>query len=163
METCVKCGHRWKMDEVIEPCPLCGSAGAFSPVAEYRGATIAERRGAKRAVWNGIEYHTDGFIWLPLELPEHEHTSFLRFQTEGEAKKVIDHIKDNADRDDQGMLVRFMGMAEFLEFLKAPSHLIEQARDFNWEWDEVRGVFVRNGFLLRSGQRRMRGFPFLPM
>jgi len=39
-------------------------------VAEYKGVTIMERAGSKRAAWSGKDYFTDGLSYLMSQQPK---------------------------------------------------------------------------------------------
>lgn len=67
-------------------------ADFYAIVAEYRDVALLEKRGSKRAVWQGQEYLTDGMCYVPWTEGD-EHGAFA-FNSEREAKVFIDAVLD---------------------------------------------------------------------
>ena len=68
----------------------------MAPVAEYRGVALFEREGDKLTVWNGIEYYTDGLIWLCYRKLEGDEVRFVGLPDERVAKAYLDEHPDPA-------------------------------------------------------------------
>lgn len=66
-------------------------------IAEYRGAAVLEKRGEKRAVWQGKEYLTDGHVYIPWTNCKDRGAYVLN--SELEAKIFIDGFIDNNNTD----------------------------------------------------------------
>jgi hypothetical protein len=121
---------------------------AITPIAEYRGAVIIEREGNKKAVWQGQEYRTDGYVYLIFrpgttddffaeygggeEAPETTdgHLAFLPLSNERAAKELLDSIPDPTEY--------FVPHREVCRLLG-----VAPKENIRWDWDEDQGVFVR--------------------
>jgi hypothetical protein len=125
---------------------------AVAPVAEYRGVAIVEMSGNKRAVWQGVEYRTDGHSWLILrpgmEAKFHQlfspdkitsstppdNVSMIAPPDERAAKEILDEVA----RTGESPTSFFLSFREVLMLLGEPARAIPPVK-----WDEKQGLFVR--------------------
>ncbi|MHB0958238.1 MAG: hypothetical protein ACYC0X_12230 [Pirellulaceae bacterium] len=129
---------------------------AMAPVAEYWGVAIVEIAGNNRAVWNGVEYGTDGRSWL-ISRPGMEsqfnqlfpppkwvselarstlpgHVVLLGLPDERNAKEILDEVV----RIGENPASFFLSFRDVMAILDGPSGLCPPTK-----WDEEQGVFVR--------------------
>jgi hypothetical protein len=115
----------------------------FSPVAEYRGVAILERRGDKRAAWMGKEYQTDGWCYVFARSGTKDILT-LGLPCEREAKEVIDALIAGPV---EGMppVEDLLSYHQVLKVLDVPSEHLEAYRraELRWRWDDIQGVFVQ--------------------
>jgi hypothetical protein len=125
---------------------------AMAPVAEYRGVAIAERPGNQRAVWKGVDYHTNGHSWLifrpgsdarfcelfsPEWVSESTHPDcicMIAQPDERTAKELLDAMANVGENPTS----YFLSFPEIMALLGGPSGVNPPTR-----WDEQQGVFVR--------------------
>ena len=106
----------------------------MAPVAEYSGVALFEREGDKLTVWNGIEYYTDGLIWLCYRKLEGDEVRFVGLPDERVAKAYLDEHPDPA--------TEFFSVQEMSTMLRVPPD--QQPPTPCTVWDEAAGHFVRN-------------------
>ena len=121
----------------------------YAPVAEYRGVAILENaNGDRRAEWNGVEYFTDGKVYFFGD-GKPGMLRILRFETEREAKEVLDHclVGERLLKSANGT-IRLLSRDECVHLLfqddpevMAQGLALEPCRI----WDEDAGLFVRTG------------------
>ena len=107
----------------------------LAPVAEYRGVALCERGGDKLAVWNGIEYHTDGLIWLCYRKLDDDKLRCIGLPDERVAKAYLDEHPDPA--------TEFLSVREIItDVMRVPPD--RQPPAPCTIWDEAAGHFVRS-------------------
>ena len=114
----------------------------YSPVIEYRGVAILERKGNVRAVWNGREYATDGKLHL-MFLSRPDKYGLMSFNSEREAKDFLDVYLAQGSDEQRTLLSR----PDVLRVLirDDPETLKEALnREPCRKWDDVAEIFVRN-------------------
>jgi len=141
---------------------MTDSSGAnfFTPVAEYRGIALVERRGEKRAVWRGVEYRVDGNIHLLKPTGSDETLEIWTLESESAAKAVIDSMfePDSPECDfiervltnppyDGEVGLGFLSVLDVLIVSKASEEVIADFLRWknsggHWEWDDWQQVFV---------------------
>ena len=125
----------------------------FAPVAEYRNVAVLEKRGDKRAVWQGQEYLTDGKAYVAYRDAATDVRGAFGFESEGDAKTFIDVFHDTPDTIDPNFLKRLLNYKEVYEALHNTPYIGEVPM---YIFNESEGVFVRaNG--ARDGQHRHGG------
>jgi len=113
----------------------------IAPVAEYRGVALCEINGDKRAVWEGVEYQTDGNIWLIGKgVSEDGFMPMTPCSSEREGKVMIDGMSP-AERNS------FRSIVEVKELLGCSEgdkrrHTERVANGLHWRFDEEQGVFI---------------------
>ena len=128
-----------------------GQPHQYAIVAEYRGVAILERRGDKRAVWQGQEYFTDGRSYVAWR-HDNRMGSFA-FADERDTKSFIDAIKDFPETIPEEYKRVLMNYREMYQTLMRKSLRGEVPQ---YVFDETAGVFIMmNG--VRDGQHRHKG------
>ena len=103
----------------------------ISPVAEYRGIALCESPGDKRAVWHGVEYKTDGKVWLIQRGPG-ESFSMVGFALEADVKDYLDSLHDPK--------AAFLSRDEVLALLRVDPTTVPRPCT---RWDEAAQHFVK--------------------
>ncbi len=110
-------------------------------VAEYRGVALCEIKGDRRAVWEGVEYQTDGNMWLIGKgVSEDGFMQMTPCDSEREAKTMIDGMSPTERNS-------FRSIIEANDLLGCPDHESRQmaerlANGLYWRFDEEQGVFI---------------------
>lgn len=112
----------------------------FAPVAEYRNVCVLEKRGEKRAVWQGQEYLTDGKAYVAYRDEATDVRGAFGFENEGDAKIFIDVFHDAPDTIDPKFHKRLLNYKEVYEALHHTPYIGEVP---TYIFSEADGVFVR--------------------
>lgn len=125
----------------------------MAPVAEYQGVAIIEIAGDKRAVWEGIEYTTDGNCYIlnktRVDGDPNGDLKMLQVQHEAAAKELIDQLSPE-------QRAKYCGLIEAFQIANASASEIQKQRERlergKFVWDEAAGHFVYEEHLRGTGE-----------
>lgn len=126
----------------------------YAIVAEYRGVAVLEKRGDKRAVWQGQEYFTDGHSYIGWYDASNNEYGAYRMECESDVRDFIDAWCDHPDNFNEDYKSRVL--LDYRSVYKSLYKKPFEGEVPQYVFDDQAGVFVRvNG--ARDGQHRHKG------